>query len=53
MYQQQAERRVAVLPMITTVILMVFTAGALGFVIVALFMPLIKLIQAVSGGSGI
>lgn len=48
MYQQQAEVRLAVLPTVLTPALLIMTAGAIGFTIVAMFLPLMQLIQAIS-----
>jgi type II secretory pathway component PulF len=50
MYQRQAELRMAALPSILTPLLTIGIASIIGLVIVALFMPLITLIQTISGG---
>jgi type II secretory pathway component PulF len=49
MFQQQAEMRMALIPVILAPALIVFTALFIGFVIVAMFAPMIALIQSVSG----
>jgi type II secretory pathway component PulF len=49
MYQQQAEVRVSTIPSILTPILLIGIGIVLTFVVVALFAPMISLIQAVSG----
>jgi type II secretory pathway component PulF len=49
MFQQQAERKIATLPALVTPIMIVFIAIVIGFVIIALFAPMIALISAVSG----
>jgi type IV pilus assembly protein PilC len=49
MYQQQAETRLAILPALLTPALIVIVAVAIGFVVMALFLPFITLIQALSG----
>ena len=50
MYQQQAEMRLSALPGILTPLLLLLMAGIIGFIILALMMPLINLLTAVSGG---
>lgn len=50
MYQQQARAKVAVIPAVLTPIMLGLLTGIIGLVIMAMFMPLIQLIQAVSGG---
>jgi type II secretory pathway component PulF len=49
MFQQQAEMRMALIPVILAPAMIVFTAIFIGFVIVAMFAPMIALIQSVSG----
>jgi len=51
LYQQQAEQRAAMLPVIITPAMIIMTALIMGFVITSLFMPLVALIKSVSGGS--
>jgi len=48
MYQHQAEQKLALLPVILTPPLMVIAAVFLGTTIVALFLPLVRLVQGVS-----
>ncbi len=50
MYEQQAEFRLRSVPSVLTPILMMFIGSAIGLCIIGLFMPVIKLIQSVSGG---
>jgi type IV pilus assembly protein PilC len=50
MYAQQAEGRLRTLPAILVPLMMVLVASAIGITLSALFLPLIKLIQSVSGG---
>jgi type IV pilus assembly protein PilC len=50
MYAQQAEGRLRLLPSIVVPIMMIVVACAIGVTITALFLPLIKLVQSVSGG---
>lgn len=49
LYQQQADIRVQALPAILTPILLVFIGITVGLVIVAMMMPLIRLVNAISG----
>ncbi|MEO6436395.1 MAG: type II secretion system F family protein, partial [Tepidisphaeraceae bacterium] len=49
MYQQQAETRLALMPALLTPVLIVIVALAIGFVVLALFLPFISLVQALSG----
>lgn len=49
MYQQQAETRLALLPALLTPALIMVIAFAIGFVVLAMFMPLVTLIQAITG----
>ncbi|MGA2500890.1 MAG: type II secretion system F family protein, partial [Tepidisphaeraceae bacterium] len=50
LYQQQADIRVQALPTILAPFLLVFIGLTVGFVIVAMMMPLISVVGAVSGG---
>lgn len=50
MYEQQAEHRLQVLPSILTPLLLILIACTVSLTIAAMFLPLIKLIQSVSGG---
>ncbi len=48
MYQRQAELRVEAIPAIVTPLLILFIAGSIGFVLLALFLPLVHLISGIS-----
>jgi type IV pilus assembly protein PilC len=50
MYEEQAEHRLRILPSILLPIYLIVIAGGVGLTITALFLPLVKLIQSVSGG---
>ena len=52
MYAMQSEHRLRTLPAILTPFLLAFVATTLGLSIVAVFLPLVKLIQSVSGEAG-
>jgi type IV pilus assembly protein PilC len=52
MYQQQARAKVGLIPAILTPIMLGLLTMIIGFVIVAMFAPLIQLISSVSGGPG-
>jgi type IV pilus assembly protein PilC len=52
MYEQQAEHRLRILPSILTPLLLILIAGGVGTTIAAMFLPMVRLIQAVSGGEG-
>jgi type IV pilus assembly protein PilC len=49
MFQQQAEMKMATVPTVLTPLLIILIACIIGFVIVAMFAPMIALIQSVSG----
>jgi type IV pilus assembly protein PilC len=49
MYQQQAETRLALIPGVLTPVLIILVATVIGFVILALFMPFVTLIRAITG----
>jgi type II secretory pathway component PulF len=51
LYQQQAEIRIRTIPMILTPILMTIVALFIGFVLAGLLMPMLKLVNYLSGGS--
>jgi type IV pilus assembly protein PilC len=51
MYEQQADNRLRLVPALLTPILMVVVAGAIGVTLTAMFLPLLRLIQSVSGGA--
>ncbi len=50
MYQDQAEQRVRLVPVVFTPIALFLIAGTVTITVVAMFLPLVKLIQSVSGG---
>ncbi len=50
MYQQQAEMRLRILPAVLTPILLLLVAGCVGFVMIAVLLPLFKIMSAFSGG---
>jgi type IV pilus assembly protein PilC len=50
MYQQQARAKIGLIPAILTPVMLGLLTVIIGFVIVAMFAPLITLIQSVSGG---
>lgn len=49
MYQEQSELRLATLPAVLTPLLFLLIGAVIAFVVVALFAPIISLIQSVSG----
>ncbi len=48
MYQQQAQLRLALLPSVLTPILLIVMAAVIGVIVIAMFLPLIALIQNIS-----
>jgi len=52
MYQQQADSRLTLLPLVVTPLLMFVAMIGIGTMIGAVFLPFVKLIQSVSGGEG-
>jgi len=50
MYEQQAEQRLKLIPVVLTPLMMVVVAVGIGITIVSLFLPLVKLIGSLSGG---
>jgi type IV pilus assembly protein PilC len=48
MYQQQAEMRLRIVPVVVTPILLLIVAASIGFVLTALLLPIFRLIQAIS-----
>jgi type II secretory pathway component PulF len=48
MYQQQAEMRLALIPVLLTPVLILLVAIVIGFVIAALFLPFINLITSLT-----
>ncbi len=50
MYEQQAEHRLRALPSILTPLMLMLIGGCVSVTIAAMFFPLLKLIQSVSGG---
>ena len=51
MFQQQAEIKTALIPAILTPLLIMLIAATIAIVVLAMFAPIIALIQAVSGPS--
>ncbi|HUO10253.1 MAG TPA: type II secretion system F family protein [Phycisphaerae bacterium] len=49
MYEEQAEQRLRTLPAIITPTLMIFVGGCIALTVISMFLPLVKLIQSVSG----
>jgi type II secretory pathway component PulF len=49
MYQQQAQAKVGVIPAVLTPILLTMLTGIIGFIILAMFLPFVTLLSAVSG----
>jgi type II secretory pathway component PulF len=49
MYQQQAQAKVGVIPAVLTPILLTMLTGIIGFIILAMFLPFVNLLSAVSG----
>jgi type II secretory pathway component PulF len=52
MFQQQAEIKMALIPAVLTPLLIVLIAFVIAFVVLAMFAPMIALIQAISGPVG-
>jgi type II secretory pathway component PulF len=52
MYQEQAEHRIRMVPVIVTPLALIAIAMTVGMTIIALFLPLVKLVSSVSGGEG-
>ena len=50
MYEQQAEQRLRLVPAVLTPLFMIVIGGAIGLCVVAMFLPLVRLVQSVSGG---
>ena len=48
MYQQQAEMRLRIVPLVATPVLLIIVAGSIGFVMAALLLPIFRLIQAIA-----
>ena len=48
MYQQQAEIRLRMVPLVATPILLLIVAASIGFVMAALLLPIFRLIQAIA-----
>jgi type II secretory pathway component PulF len=51
MFQQQAEMQIAMIPTVLTPVLIMLIAVVIGFVVIAMFAPMIALISSVSGPS--
>src|SRR5258708_35236416 len=49
MFQQQAEMKMSLIPTILTPVLIILIAIIIGFVVIAMFAPMIALISSVSG----
>ena len=49
LYQRQAEMRLAALPTVLSPLMVLFIASVIGFVVVALAMPLVSLIEGMTG----
>ena len=50
MYEEQADIRISAVQLLATPVLLITMSTLVGFVVAALFLPLAKLIQSVSGG---
>ena len=50
MYEEQAEHQLRLMPAILSPLMIVLMGGAIGLCVLAMFLPLVKLIQSVSGG---
>ena len=48
MYQQQAEMRLRMVPLVVTPVLLLIVAASIGFVMAALLLPIFRLIQAIA-----
>ena len=48
MYQQQAEMRLRIVPLVATPVLLMIVAASIGFVMAALLLPIFRLIQAIA-----
>jgi type IV pilus assembly protein PilC len=51
-YEQEVDAALASLTSAIEPVMIVFLGGAVGFIVIAMFLPLISLIQGLSGGSG-
>jgi type IV pilus assembly protein PilC len=51
-YEQEVDTALASLTSAIEPIMIVFLGGAVGFIVIAMFLPLVNLIQGLSGGSG-
>jgi type II secretory pathway component PulF len=49
MFQQQAQAKVGVIPAVLTPILLTMLTGIMGFIILAMFLPFVNLLSAISG----
>ncbi|HEY7115091.1 MAG TPA: type II secretion system F family protein [Tepidisphaeraceae bacterium] len=50
MYQQQAQAKVGMIPAVLTPLMLALLTGIIGFIILAMFLPFVRLISAISGG---
>jgi len=51
-YEQEVDSALASLTSAIEPVMIVFLGGAVGFIVIAMFLPLVSLIQGLSGGSG-
>jgi type II secretory pathway component PulF len=51
MYQQQAQTRVGLIPAVLTPLLLTLLTGVIGFIILAMFLPFVNLMGALTGSS--
>ena len=51
-YEQEVDSALASLTSAIEPVMIVFLGGAVGFIVIAMFLPLVALIQGLSGGSG-
>jgi type IV pilus assembly protein PilC len=50
MYEQRAEDRLRLLPSILTPLFLILIAGGVGLTVAAMFLPMVRLIQSLTGG---
>ena len=51
-YDEEVDAAVAAMMALMEPALIVFMGGAVGFIVIALFLPLIKIIESLGGGGG-
>jgi type IV pilus assembly protein PilC len=51
-YEQEVDAALASLTSAIEPVMIVFLGGAVGFIVISMFLPLISLIQGLSGGGG-